>query len=160
MSLKIKTSQNKRAKKFWENTARTQRKGKIYSVVSVSNHQSQSCPSIVSFLWITSYNFWKESCLNDPCGKWRKCSHFLVAGRMVCRMLVGRSLQSCVHSFLKSFLFFFVFFFLAALCSMWDLSFLTRDRTHTSPALEARNLNHWTTTEVPQVFFSVLTLLT
>ena len=26
---------------------------------------------------------------------------------------------------------FFIFFFLAPLCTMWDLSFLTRDRSHT-----------------------------
>ena len=31
---------------------------------------------------------------------------------------------------------------------MWDLSSLTRDRTHT-PCIGRRSLNHWTTREVP-----------
>jgi len=31
---------------------------------------------------------------------------------------------------------------------MWDLSFLTRDRTHT-PCIPRQILNHWTTRELP-----------
>ena len=34
---------------------------------------------------------------------------------------------------------------------MWDLSSLTRDRNSTHSALEAQNLNHWITREVPVV---------
>ena len=30
---------------------------------------------------------------------------------------------------------------------MWDLSALTRDQTHTPPALETQSLNHWTARE-------------
>ena len=36
---------------------------------------------------------------------------------------------------------------------MWDLSFLTKDPT-CLPALEAQNLNHETTTEVPDIFLT------
>ena len=36
-----------------------------------------------------------------------------------------------------------IFFLLVAPCSMWDLSFLTRDQAH-APAVEAWGLNHWT----------------
>ena len=39
-------------------------------------------------------------------------------------------------------------FFLAMLCSMKDLSSLTRDQTH-APCSESRSLNHYTTREVP-----------
>ena len=45
---------------------------------------------------------------------------------------------------------------LAALCTE-DLSSQTRDRTHV-PALGARNLNHWTTREVPGPVFSSILL--
>ena len=34
------------------------------------------------------------------------------------------------------------------LWSMWDLSFLTRNQTHT-PCIGRRSLNHWTTGEIP-----------
>ena len=44
--------------------------------------------------------------------------------------------------------FFFFFNTLALPHSMWDLSSLTRDGTHTL-ALEVRSLNHWTTRKVP-----------
>ena len=44
--------------------------------------------------------------------------------------------------------FFFSFFFLDTLQGIWDLSSLTRDQTM-PPAMEARNLNHWTYREVP-----------
>ena len=36
----------------------------------------------------------------------------------------------------------------AAICSMWDLSSLTRDQTN-APVLEVQSLNHWTAKEVP-----------
>ena len=39
---------------------------------------------------------------------------------------------------------------LAALHFIWDLSFVTRDRTH---AHETQNCNHWTTWEVPKTKF-------
>ena len=41
----------------------------------------------------------------------------------------------------------FSFFLLATLCRIWDLSFPTRNQTHT-PALDACSLNQWTTREV------------
>ena len=49
----------------------------------------------------------------------------------------------------------FFFFFLphCMVCGMWDLSFLTKDRTWVPwSGREAQSLNHWTTREVP-VFF-------
>ena len=39
--------------------------------------------------------------------------------------------------------------FLAVLCGIWDLSSLARDQT-LAPAVEAWNLNHWASTEIPQ----------
>ena len=43
------------------------------------------------------------------------------------------------------------FFFLAVVCSMWDLSSLTRHQTHAMPpALEEWCFNHQTTREIPQ----------
>ena len=42
--------------------------------------------------------------------------------------------------------------FLAVLCSLWDLSSLTRDQIYT-PALEVRSLNHWTTEGSPRFYF-------
>ena len=38
-------------------------------------------------------------------------------------------------------------------CGMWDLSSLTRDQTHI-PCTRWRILNHWTTREVPEAFFT------
>lgn len=38
---------------------------------------------------------------------------------------------------------------------MWDLSFLTRDRTCT-PCIGRQNLNHWTVREVPTCFQSII----
>ena len=35
----------------------------------------------------------------------------------------------------------------ATICSMWDLSSLTRDQTN-APVLEVQSLNHWTAKEV------------
>ena len=32
----------------------------------------------------------------------------------------------------------------------WDLSLLTRDQTHTHPALEGKGLNQWTAREFPK----------
>ena len=43
---------------------------------------------------------------------------------------------------------FWVFF---SLRGMWDLSFLTRDRTCT-PCIRRQSLNHWTTRQVPWQF--------
>ena len=43
-----------------------------------------------------------------------------------------------------------LFFFLVVPYSMWDLSSSTRLKL-ASPALRARNLNHWTSKEVPLV---------
>ena len=37
-------------------------------------------------------------------------------------------------------------------CGMWDLSSLTRDRTHV-PCIGRRILNHWTTREVPELIY-------
>ena len=56
-------------------------------------------------------------------------------------------LQYCFHF---TFLFFFLFFF--GLWGMWDLSSLTRNRTHT-PCIGRWNLNHWTTRELPHTPF-------
>uniref|UniRef100_A0A8C6DB18 Uncharacterized protein n=1 Tax=Moschus moschiferus TaxID=68415 RepID=A0A8C6DB18_MOSMO len=46
----------------------------------------------------------------------------------------------------------FFFFFLAKPHGMWDLSFQTRDRTHT-PCTARRRLYHWTAREVPDDCF-------
>ena len=43
--------------------------------------------------------------------------------------------------------FFFLVFFLSALCSMWDLCSLSKDRTCT-PCIGGVDLNHWTAREV------------
>jgi len=40
------------------------------------------------------------------------------------------------------------FFLFGCTICIWDLSFLIKDRTHTS-AVEMGSLNHWTTREVP-----------
>ena len=45
---------------------------------------------------------------------------------------------------------FFLTFALATLCSMWDLSSLTRDWT-SAPCIERQRLNHWTTREVLEI---------
>ena len=54
------------------------------------------------------------------------------------------------HFSLFLFFSFFVFFFW--LQGMWDLSSLTRDRTHT-PCIGKWSLNYWTAREVPHGFF-------
>ena len=43
----------------------------------------------------------------------------------------------------------FFFFFFATRCSLWDLSSLTRDLTHTPCSVEWRP-NHWPSREFPQ----------
>ena len=43
-------------------------------------------------------------------------------------------------------------------CDMWDLSSLTRDKTHI-PCPGSWILNHWTTREGPLIFFRALTTL-
>ena len=50
---------------------------------------------------------------------------------------------------------FVCFCFLAALHSLWDLSSLTRDRTHTT-AVKAWSPNHWTAREFPSTVFLFL----
>ena len=45
------------------------------------------------------------------------------------------------------------FFFLAAPCSLWDLSFPSRDQTQ-APAVKVQSPNHWTTREFPD--YSIL----
>ena len=76
-----------------------------------------------------------------------------VAGHVFCDVCLAHFLPCPVLlliSFFGLFGFFFFFFFL--LCGMWDLSSLTRDRTHT-PLHWKQSLNHWTTREVPFFFF-------
>ena len=51
-----------------------------------------------------------------------------------------------IYLFLKIFCLFFFFFF-ATSCSIWDLSFQTRDGTHI-PCIGRQSLNHWTAGEV------------
>ena len=46
---------------------------------------------------------------------------------------------------------------LAVSCSLWDLSALTRDWTHT-PCVERQSINHWTTREVPKIQFFIHSL--
>ena len=46
----------------------------------------------------------------------------------------------------------FLFSFFFGLWGMWDLSSLTRNRTHT-PCIGRWNLNHWTTRELPHTPF-------
>ena len=46
-------------------------------------------------------------------------------------------------------LYFFIFIMVFWPCSMWDLSSLTRDRTHT-PALEVQSLDPWTARNIPR----------
>ena len=55
-----------------------------------------------------------------------------------------------MESFLQNVLFFF--YFLATLYGMWDLSSPTRAGTN-APCIERQILNHWTTREVPEIFF-------
>ena len=62
------------------------------------------------------------------------------------------TLQPCTWTHLVwvfcGFFFFFSFWPCQTTCRVWDLSFPTRDGTHT-PAMAARHLKHWTTREVP-----------
>ena len=46
-------------------------------------------------------------------------------------------------------LFYYYYYFLAVLHDMWDLSFLTRDRTH-APAVEVWSPKLWAAREFPQ----------
>ena len=52
----------------------------------------------------------------------------------------------------------FFFFFLALPHGMWDLSSLTRDRTHAPCIGSVWSLNHWTAREVPRLGFSFSSL--
>lgn len=58
-------------------------------------------------------------------------------------------LNSCYNATKQKNLLPLIFSFWLHFGSMWELSSLTRDWTHTS-ALEAWSLNHWTTREVPK----------
>ena len=64
--------------------------------------------------------------------------------------LFFNGLSPHIEVFVQKVHFILLFFknFLAVLCSMWDPSSLTKDRT-LAPALEAQSPNHWTIREVP-----------
>ena len=73
--------------------------------------------------------------------------------------LQGGLLQSSLFFFfyqIKSLLNLLQYCFCSVLvfwwCVMWDLSFLTRDWTHTS-CMGRQGLNHWTNREVPKISF-------
>ena len=55
----------------------------------------------------------------------------------------------CIYKYSFSYSF---FFFLAVRHGTWDLSSLTRDRTHV-PCIGRRILNHWTTREFLHILF-------
>ena len=70
----------------------------------------------------------------------------------------------CLHIhfvFCEKFSFFFFWFsfsFLAILCSIWDLSFPTKNQTHAT-CIGSSESYHWTTTEDPMKIFLELIVL-
>ena len=81
-----------------------------------------------------------------------------VAVSFFCMQYLNKNFKKFVKPLLNSLQYcFFFFFFLSVLVFfffwprvVWDLSFPTRDQTHTS--CTGRSLNHWATREVPTFF--------